>query len=241
MSFTVPTLSTAFAALSISNGLPGTKPTAMTKPCAPWSVLVSALTSSFSTSSCSRATTDVSTDGTFCTIAPRTVTEFSSSAFFALATLRTPPMTFRPPLEASRSRMRRPVWPVAPATTNFGSSASAGAAAVKVAAAAAALRPPRIASRRDTSDIATIGALCLATLAAALPPECKRAPRAGWLNAVAGSRARTSVASACKVDSEVASWSRLLCNCSSAACSRRPLPMQAKQAKTRITLRMAMI
>mmetsp|Transcript_22599 Transcript_22599/g.45769 ORF Transcript_22599/g.45769 Transcript_22599/m.45769 type:complete len:258 (+) Transcript_22599:351-1124(+) len=158
----VPTLSTACAAAFILRGLPGTNPRATTRESAPARAASMSASESETTSRRRRATdAAASTEPTFWTMAPRTTVLSSDRALVAFSTLRTPPTTERPGVEARRSRTRRPVWPVAPATTTTAdplvatSSPSARAAVGKTddAAATAAAEETRAetAERRSSS------------------------------------------------------------------------------------------
>mmetsp|Transcript_32462 Transcript_32462/g.49660 ORF Transcript_32462/g.49660 Transcript_32462/m.49660 type:complete len:202 (+) Transcript_32462:396-1001(+) len=126
-SLQVPMLSTACAASFILSGLDGTNPVAMTKASAPSIALAMSPTLSsttFNFVSCTADDDDVSTDPTRCTMAPRTTVESVERDSVAFATLRTPPIIvrlfeFAVALAAKRSNIRRPVCPVAPATTIF--------------------------------------------------------------------------------------------------------------------------
>mmetsp|Transcript_90117 Transcript_90117/g.176445 ORF Transcript_90117/g.176445 Transcript_90117/m.176445 type:complete len:145 (-) Transcript_90117:24-458(-) len=102
-------------------------------------------------------------------MAPRTTVDDSDKALDALSTLRTPATTDKPGCAANRSKTRRPVCPVAPATTTFlmaallpASSAMAGStptvhvpAPTKVATPAA-IHADCKAVRRSTSGCAPI-------------------------------------------------------------------------------------
>jgi len=55
---------------------------------------------------CTRVNIHMYTAATFCTMAPRTTVEDVDRSFAAFSMLRTPPITFRPGVAASRSRMR---------------------------------------------------------------------------------------------------------------------------------------
>mmetsp|Transcript_53529 Transcript_53529/g.120670 ORF Transcript_53529/g.120670 Transcript_53529/m.120670 type:complete len:247 (-) Transcript_53529:353-1093(-) len=125
----VPRLSTRWASLPISKGLPGTKPVATMRASAPLMVPTIESTLSLATSSFFSATPLVLTASTCSSMAPRTVSEELASAFSAFAMSRTPPTTLTPPALLSCSTMRRPVCPVAPATTTvLAAEASASAA-----------------------------------------------------------------------------------------------------------------
>mmetsp|Transcript_14519 Transcript_14519/g.28350 ORF Transcript_14519/g.28350 Transcript_14519/m.28350 type:complete len:208 (-) Transcript_14519:178-801(-) len=145
ISLQVPTLSTAWASLPISNGLPPAKPTAHTILSTPSSA--AAIWSTLS-------------------VISRWRRDLASSAFaLLLVGSRTPPMTFTAPAAVRAEQTRRPVLPVAPATnTVFGAAAFAGFAPVNARLA------PRdaaraAASRRDgwiAMEMAARGCCCTA-------------------------------------------------------------------------------
>mmetsp|Transcript_31562 Transcript_31562/g.66082 ORF Transcript_31562/g.66082 Transcript_31562/m.66082 type:complete len:370 (-) Transcript_31562:144-1253(-) len=153
MSLQVPTLSTSWADLFILRGLPGTKPTAMTRDWAP--ERADARDSVVSeTSIFLNSTPAASKLGTFCTIAPLTTVLLSPKLFSAFSTLRTPAITERLGWPARRSRMRRPVCPVAPATTTVGDAAGAEGAAPSTTSSALAIRGRREETASVSSDVA---------------------------------------------------------------------------------------
>ena len=82
ISLTVPTLSTAWAAAVILNGLPGTKPTAITRPSTPLRLAVSSATPRVSTSSPRSSTALASIAAPCWIIAPR-ISILLSASFFA--------------------------------------------------------------------------------------------------------------------------------------------------------------
>mmetsp|Transcript_23074 Transcript_23074/g.49129 ORF Transcript_23074/g.49129 Transcript_23074/m.49129 type:complete len:253 (-) Transcript_23074:82-840(-) len=135
ISLIVPTLSTSWAAAFILSGFPGMNPVAITNDSAPAMLAARSSTESLTTSNRFRATAEVSTEATFWTMAPRTTVDDSSREVAALSTLRTPPMTSRFPADASRSKTRRPVWPVAPATTTLGTEGAAASSAKAICGA----------------------------------------------------------------------------------------------------------
>ena len=98
---------------------PGTKPTAITRPSAPLRVADISETLFFSTSSAASSTALASIAAPFSIIAPR-ISIFDSESFFAaLARVDDTPTTLTPEVLARSERARRPVCPVAPATTTF--------------------------------------------------------------------------------------------------------------------------
>jgi hypothetical protein len=109
-----------------------------------------------------------STESTRWIMAPRMTVELSLSDLYALVVSRTPPtitalVVTSPPAVAldNRSRMRLPVWPVAPATTiaplpEAGAAAMAGSggyAVVAVVVVIAAAIAARRTSRRVEEDV----------------------------------------------------------------------------------------
>mmetsp|Transcript_22907 Transcript_22907/g.47497 ORF Transcript_22907/g.47497 Transcript_22907/m.47497 type:complete len:254 (+) Transcript_22907:398-1159(+) len=150
----VPRLSTACASAFIAKGLPGTKPVAMISASVPVSVAARVSTASLATSRVFSSTPLVSTAFTSSTIAPRMAMELLPSSLFALVTSRTPPITARPPCLAKRSTMRRPVCPVAPATSTVLASAAPAAPAPSTVKRAASR------ARRGSSSGAALRCKC---------------------------------------------------------------------------------
>mmetsp|Transcript_114790 Transcript_114790/g.278645 ORF Transcript_114790/g.278645 Transcript_114790/m.278645 type:complete len:224 (+) Transcript_114790:415-1086(+) len=185
----VPRLSTACASWPMAKGLPGTKPVATTSASAPFSVAARVSTLSFTTSRLFSATPLVSTALTCSTIAPLMVTEELAKAFSALATSRTPAVTPSPPRALRRSTMRRPVCPVAPATTTFLTSAAAVSGFPSVMDQSEQPPSSRVALR---SSAAPSAACSRAACAARTPRGCgAKAVRRPQAAASAAARMRT--------------------------------------------------